>query len=143
MLRLASHQLRSMTFYHDTEQFRRIWMPYCVYKINDDIGGWIPLNRHYKLIGASGNIWLEYKDVPKFPYRNKKSFFMALQMMLHGCQTAKFGYIATVACQLPQLLIGICTKKNCNYLQSSTALALTNEPPPVPARSCRQFKSCF
>jgi len=69
--------------YQDTEQFRRIWMPYCVHKINDDIGGWIPLNRHYKLIGASGNIWVEYEDVPKFQ-RIKKITLPQQKKLFHG-----------------------------------------------------------
>jgi CRISPR/Cas system-associated endonuclease/helicase Cas3 len=48
-----------------TEQFRRLWMPYLVYKINDDIGGWIPLNRHYKPIGTPGTAWVKYEETPK------------------------------------------------------------------------------
>jgi len=39
--------------------------PYCLQKINDDIGGWIILNRRYKPLGVSHKTWAVYEDVPK------------------------------------------------------------------------------
>jgi hypothetical protein len=83
VLWLASNRHQLTAMYQDTEQFRRIWMPYCVHKINDDIGGWIPLNRHYKLIGASGNIWVECEDVPKFQ-RIKKITLPQQKKLFHS-----------------------------------------------------------
>ena len=39
--------------------------PYCLQKMNDDIGGWIILNRRYKPLGAPIKEWAIYGDVPK------------------------------------------------------------------------------
>ena len=48
-----------------SDEFRRIWMPYLVLKINDGIGGWIPLNRYYKPIGTVPPVWVKYEDAPR------------------------------------------------------------------------------
>ena len=72
-----------MAICHDTEQFRRIWMPYLVYKLNDDIGGWIPLNRHYKPIGTPGTVWVKYEEAPKFQ-RIKKITLAQQKKLFHG-----------------------------------------------------------
>lgn len=44
--------------------FRGNWMPYALVKIEDDNGGWIPLNRHYKPLGVSSKEWVDYSSVP-------------------------------------------------------------------------------
>jgi len=42
-------------------------LPYCLQKMEDDIGGWIVLNRQYKPFNfdTSNNKWAKYEDVPK------------------------------------------------------------------------------
>jgi hypothetical protein len=47
------------------EEYRRIWLPYAVKKMNDDAGGWIPLNRRYKPLGEPTDNWVKYEDFPK------------------------------------------------------------------------------
>lgn len=44
-------------------EFRRVYLPYCVTKMHDSIGGWIVLNRHYKPLGQP-NVWFDYKNIP-------------------------------------------------------------------------------
>ena len=40
-------------------------LPYCLQKMEDDIGGWIPLNRDYKPFNhATKDGWAEYEKVP-------------------------------------------------------------------------------
>ena len=40
-------------------------LPYCLQKMDDDIGGWIPLNRAYKTFNHDTNHgWAEYEKVP-------------------------------------------------------------------------------
>ena len=47
-----------------SEEYRRIWLPYCVQKMNDHAGGWIVLNREYKPLGMPLDQWAVYEDVP-------------------------------------------------------------------------------
>lgn len=49
-----------------TEEFRKLWLPYCVKKMNDQIGGWIVLNRKYKPLGFRLDLWACYENVPRF-----------------------------------------------------------------------------
>lgn len=44
--------------------FRASWMPYALAKVEDDNGGWIPLNRHYKPLGMSSKEWVDYSSIP-------------------------------------------------------------------------------
>lgn len=44
--------------------FRAIWMPYVLAKVEDDKGGWIALNRHYKPLGMPSKEWVDYSSVP-------------------------------------------------------------------------------
>lgn len=39
-------------------------MPYCLHKVEDKHGGWIPLNRLYKPLGQPGGDWVDYGNVP-------------------------------------------------------------------------------
>lgn len=43
----------------------RMWLPYVVQKMEDSIGGWIILNRHYKPLGHSANTFAVYKSIPR------------------------------------------------------------------------------
>lgn len=45
-------------------EFRSIWLPYCLTKVQDEHGGWIPLNRNYKPLGNSSHDWVDYSSVP-------------------------------------------------------------------------------
>ena len=45
-------------------KFCRVWMPYCLSKVEDEHGGWIPLNRNYKPLGYSSRDWVDYSSVP-------------------------------------------------------------------------------
>jgi hypothetical protein len=45
-------------------EFCRIWMPYCLAKVEDEHGGWIPLNRFYKPLGHVSGEWVDYCSVP-------------------------------------------------------------------------------
>ena len=41
-------------------------LPYCLQKMEDNIGGWISLNRNYKPFNhATKDGWAEYEKVPK------------------------------------------------------------------------------
>ena len=44
--------------------FRANWLPYALAKVDDEQGGWIPLNRHYKLLGMPSQTWVDYSSVP-------------------------------------------------------------------------------
>jgi hypothetical protein len=44
--------------------FRANWLPYALVKIDDEQGGWIPLNRHYKPLGMPSRTWVDYSSVP-------------------------------------------------------------------------------
>lgn len=67
----------------NTEQCRRLWFPYAVQKVNDAIGGWIILNRHYKPLGAPSNRWVKYEGIP--PFMRIKRITRAQQRKLdHG-----------------------------------------------------------
>jgi hypothetical protein len=44
--------------------FRAIWMPYVIAKVEDDNGGWIALNRHYKPLGLDSRVHVDYSAVP-------------------------------------------------------------------------------
>lgn len=44
--------------------FRATWMPYVIAKVEDDKGGWIALNRHYKPLGISSKEWVDYLSIP-------------------------------------------------------------------------------
>ena len=46
-------------------QVRQQLLPYCLTKVNDDIGGWILLNRQYKPLGWDNKQHAKYEDVPK------------------------------------------------------------------------------
>jgi len=46
-------------------QVRQQLLPYCLTKVNDDIGGWILLNRQYKPLGWDNKEHAKYEDVPK------------------------------------------------------------------------------
>lgn len=46
-------------------QYFRIWMPYVVKKMNDDAGGWIVLNRDYRLLGFNYRQDCRYEYVPR------------------------------------------------------------------------------
>ena len=72
---------------HSPEEYRRIWLPYAVKKIDDKIGGWIPLNREYKPLGMPTEGWVEYEDVPKA--LRIKRITIAQQKVLHQwCEQA-------------------------------------------------------
>ena len=45
-------------------EFCRVWMPYCLTKVEDEHGGWIPLNRSYKPLGHAPGEWVDYSSVP-------------------------------------------------------------------------------
>lgn len=44
--------------------FRATWMPYALAKVEDDKGGWIALNRHYKPLGFDSRTHANYSTVP-------------------------------------------------------------------------------
>lgn len=44
--------------------FRATWMPYVLAKVEDDKGGWIALNRHYKPLGLDSRVHADYSAVP-------------------------------------------------------------------------------
>lgn len=44
--------------------FRVIWMPYALAKVEDTNGGWIALNRHYKPLGFDSRVHVDYSTVP-------------------------------------------------------------------------------
>ena len=43
-----------------TEDFRSIYMPYCIQQISD--GRHVVLNRKYKPLGVTSNAWVEYQN---------------------------------------------------------------------------------
>jgi hypothetical protein len=69
------------------EEYRRIWLPYAVKKINDKIGGWVPLNRRYKPLGVRTDQWIEYEDVPR-EVRIKSISVPQQKKIHHGCELA-------------------------------------------------------
>lgn len=44
--------------------FRAIWMPYVLAKVEDAKGGWIALNRYYKPLGFDSRVHVDYSTVP-------------------------------------------------------------------------------
>lgn len=44
--------------------FRAIWMPYALAKVEDAKGGWIALNRYYKPLGFDSRVHVDYSTVP-------------------------------------------------------------------------------
>jgi hypothetical protein len=44
--------------------FRANWLPYVLVKVDDNQGGWIPLNRHYKPLGHGSRAHVDYSTVP-------------------------------------------------------------------------------
>lgn len=45
-----------------TEDFRRVFLPYCLQKLDD--GRYIVLNRLYKPLGVMTSDWIKYEDHP-------------------------------------------------------------------------------
>jgi hypothetical protein len=43
----------------------RMWLPYLLQKVEDPIGGWVLLNRHYKPLGHSANKSAVYESIPR------------------------------------------------------------------------------
>ena len=70
-----------------TEEYRRIFLPYAVVKMNDESGGWIPLNRRYKPVGMSTEDWVEYEQFPK-ALRIKQITLPQQKKIHHGCERA-------------------------------------------------------
>ena len=71
------------------EEYRRIWLPYCVKKMKDNIGGWIVLNRRYKPLGMSLDKWVIYEEVPK-AVRIKRITIQAQAKLDHGSRLGAF-----------------------------------------------------
>jgi hypothetical protein len=67
-----------------SEEYRRIWLPYCIKKMNDAIGGWIVLNRRYKPLGMPTDDWVVYEDVPRY-VRIKRITLSQQKKIHHGC----------------------------------------------------------
>lgn len=61
----------------------RLWMPYCLKKATDDIGGWLVLNRYYKPIGRPQKPSVDYGTVDK-SLRIKKITEKQQKRLAHG-----------------------------------------------------------
>jgi hypothetical protein len=69
------------------DAFRRVWLPYCVKKMSDEIGGWIVLNRGYKPLGGRLDLWVNYQEVPAWQ-RIKRITLSQQEKIDHGCRLA-------------------------------------------------------
>jgi hypothetical protein len=69
------------------DEYRRIWLPYAVKKMDDKVGGWIALNRGYKPLGCTLDRWVEYENVPRAG-RIKSITLPQQKKIHHGCESA-------------------------------------------------------
>ena len=67
-----------------SEEYRRVWLPYCLKKMNDQAGGWIVLNRRYKPLGMPLDQWAVYEDVPRHQ-RVRRITLPQQKRLYHGC----------------------------------------------------------